>query len=67
MTNTNRSRISGQFRTGGGAYQKKTAAQKAARRAAVAELIARNAASMEESLKRLDMQMAASFAKAEVK
>jgi hypothetical protein len=60
MTNTNRSRISGQFRTGGGAYQRKTKEQKEARRAAIAELMAKNAIAREESFAKLDAAMAAS-------
>jgi hypothetical protein len=62
-----RSRISGRYKQGGGAYEKRSQAAREEKRRAVAELMARNAERFAESNRRLQEQMMASFAKAEVK
>jgi hypothetical protein len=55
-----RSRISGQYKTGGGAYEKRSKAERDEKRRAVAELMAKNAAKFAESNRKLAEAMLAS-------
>jgi hypothetical protein len=59
----NRSRVSGQYKSGGGAYQQKSQAQREEKRKALAELMAKNAERFAESNRRLQEQMMASLLK----